>query len=115
MNPGRYGLRLAEYLQEQLPTRGVQTGEPGAEDWGYLLPIVNERFPIDLAIGNYEEYEDGFLCFLKPSEPRIRRWFRSIDTTADLERVAEAINQVLTGEPGIYGVRWWSAEESRGP
>jgi hypothetical protein len=84
------------------------------EDWGYLVPLEAERFPISIACGNYPEYPDGFLCFLKPSTPRIRRWFRTIDTTADLERVAAALDALLRSDADIYGVRWWSEEDSRG-
>jgi hypothetical protein len=115
MNPGRYGRRLAEFLEEQLPTHGIQTVGTNMEDWGYLIEIDNKRFPIWIACGNYEEYPDGFLCFLKPSKPTIRKMFRTIDTTADLERVAAALDRILRSDAGIRDVRWWTEEESRVP
>ena len=34
-----------------------------------------------IGCGNYEEYPDGFLCFIEPSKPFVRKWFRKIDTT----------------------------------
>lgn len=115
MNPGRWGRRLASYLEENLPRFGVRPVGSLMEDWGYRVPLEAERFPISICCGNYEDYEDGFLCFLDPSTPTVRRWFRTIDTTVDLERVAKALDELLRSDPGIYGVRWWSAEESRVP
>ncbi|HEX6813991.1 MAG TPA: hypothetical protein VF384_20375, partial [Planctomycetota bacterium] len=70
-----------------------------------------------IGCGNYEEYPhgDGFLCFIHPDKPAIRRLFRKIDTTADVGRVANALEKVLRGDPEIRDVRWWSEEESQVP
>ena len=114
-NPGRWGIRLAEYLVENLPRYGVRPVGILNEDWGYLVPLEAERFPIAIGCGNYLEYPDGFLCFLKPDTPTVRRWFRTIDTRADLERVAAGLDALLRSDPDIYGVRWWAPEESRHP
>lgn len=115
VNPGRWGIRLAEYLEANLPRYGVKPVGILTEDWGYLVPLEAERFPIAIACGNYQEYPDGFLCFLKPSTPTVRRWFRTLDTTQDLARVADALDALLTDDPDIYGVRWWTPDESRFP
>jgi hypothetical protein len=115
VNEGRWGNRLAEYLEANLPRYGVKPVGILTEDWGYLVPLEAEHFPISIACGNYQEYPDGFLCFLKPSTPTIRRWFRTIDTTQDLAKVADALDALLTSDPDIYGVRWWSPDEGRYP
>jgi hypothetical protein len=112
VNPGRHGKRLAEYLRIQLLAQGVVTDEPYAEDWGWALPIKNERFTQWIGCGNYDEYPDGFLCFVEPSKPRIRKWFMSIDTTPETEKVANALDHVLSRDPGVYGLRWWSETEA---
>jgi hypothetical protein len=83
MNPGRWGSRLADYLEEHLPRFGVRPVGRLMEDWGYRVPLEAEHFPISICCGNYLEYDDGFLCFFDPSTPTIRRWFRTIDTRAD--------------------------------
>jgi hypothetical protein len=76
INPGRWGRRLAEFLRQKLEEENVQTEPIYCEDWGVALPIKNENFPIWIGCGNYEELEDDFLCFIEPSKPSIRRWFR---------------------------------------
>jgi hypothetical protein len=46
VNPGLWGKRLAEFLREGLRTAGIATEDPFAEDWGWVLPAVNETFPL---------------------------------------------------------------------
>src|SRR5262245_6314923 len=111
VNPGRYGKRLAEFIQRGLQAKGLSMGEPVAEDWGWIVPIKNDAFPLWIGCGNYDEYpENGFLCFIEPHTPTIRKWFRKIDTTARVAEVRNAIDDVLSAEPGIRGKRWWTYE-----
>ncbi len=92
VNPGRYGKRLAEYLHARLPEQGVEVGEIYSEDWGWVVPVKHEAFPLWVGCGNYDEYPDGFLCFIEPSTPALRRGlFKKIDTTVDVGRVAAAL------------------------
>jgi hypothetical protein len=113
INPGRYGRRLAEFLHTQLAEQGLQTKDPYAEDWGWALPIVNEEFALWIGCGNYEEYPDGFLCFIEPSKPVVRRWlFKRIDATATVERVAAALEKALAAKPDVRDLKWWSNNEA---
>ena len=73
VNPGRWGRRLAEFLRDNLRKEGFQAQELVAEDWGWMLPIENDQFPLWIGCGNYEEYADGFLCFIEPHTPFVRR------------------------------------------
>src|SRR5690606_24640503 len=43
INPGRYGKRLAEYLAAGLRREGEIVGEPGAEDWGWVVPVAHDE------------------------------------------------------------------------
>ena len=113
VNPGRHGRLLATYIRDQLAACGLATREPLAEDWGWLVPIENPNFPLWVGCGNYEEYPDGFLCFIEPSRPTIRRLFRKIDTTAVVDRVSQALGAALQSHPGIRDVRWWSETDAR--
>jgi hypothetical protein len=109
INPGRWGQALAQYLQVKLRECGISTKiEIGFEDWGCRLDLTGTPFPIWIGCGNYEEYPDGYLCFLEPSKPRIWRFpFKFIDTTFQMHRVADALNEILTTDPDIRDVRWW--------
>jgi len=112
VNPGRFGKRLAEYLKTRFSENGIKTGEIYAEDWGWAIPVENPAFALWVGCGNYEEYADGFLCFIEPSKSEIRRLFRKIDTTQDVGRVAEVLDRVLLGDAEIRDVRWWSEKEA---
>jgi len=61
VNSGRYGKRLAEYLQKALKGFGIETLEIYSEDWGWVIPVRNDAFPLWVGCGNYEEFENGFL------------------------------------------------------
>src|SRR5262249_15564736 len=113
INPGRWGKELADYLRSAFDREGLWGGAPTAEDWGWLVPISNDAFPLWVGCGNYERYPDGFLCFIEPSKARIRKLFRSIDTTERVAQVAFALDAALRTHFHVRDVRWWSDEEVR--
>lgn len=116
INPGRYGKRLAEFLQSGLSAEGFVTGPPIAEDWGWVLPVENRAFTMWIGCANYDEYpDDGFLCFIEPHTPTVRRWFRKISTMARVAELRNAIDAILSAEPAIRDKRWWTHEEFNGP
>jgi hypothetical protein len=113
INPGRYGKRVAEYLQRRLPEFGVATGSVSPEDWGWMLSI--EVPHIWIGCGNYEEHPDGFICFVEPKGGFVRNWlFMKTDVSADHQKVADALDRVLRSDPEIRDVRWWSEKEAGG-
>lgn len=108
VNPGLWGKRLAEYLRSKLAENGMAVGEIYAEDWGWAVPIKHDAFPMWIGCGHYQEYEDGYLVFIEPSKPTIRKGlFRKIDTTTDVERIAAILDRILKADPGVSGIRWW--------
>jgi hypothetical protein len=114
INPGRYGKRLAEYLQLQLAAEGIQTGDMWAEDWGWAIPIRGLAPQIWIGCGNYEEYEDGFLCFVEPRKGYARRWLvTKLDVSADHAKVVDALARILSADPDIREVRWWDPAETQ--
>jgi hypothetical protein len=112
VNPGRWGRALADYLRSELNSRNLPGGEPYAEDWGWAVPIDNEQFPLWVGCGNYEEYDDGFLCFIEPRKPTIRRLFRKIHTAQRVAELASALESALRAHPGVRELRWWSEDEA---
>jgi hypothetical protein len=113
INPGRWGAALARYLRQELSTQGFSVKEPYAEDWGYAVEIDNPEFNLWIGCGNYEEYPDGFLCFIVPDKPIIWKRFRRIDTRARVDAIAEALEIVLRKPPGVRDLRWWPDSKRR--
>jgi hypothetical protein len=108
INPGRWGKRLADFLRVQLNARGLTGGEPYAEDWGWAVPIDNPEYPLWIGCGNQDGEEDGFLCFVEPSKPYVRKFFRKIDVRARVGQVAFALEQALAAHPETRGLTWWA-------
>ena|SRR5581483_3723303 len=106
INPGLWGKRLAEYLQQRLKERGILTRDPVAEDWGWVLPVENNSFDLWIGCGHQNGDDHEFLCFIEPSTPVIRRFFKKIDTTDAVRRVADAMNKILSSDLDIRNVRW---------
>ena len=115
VNPGRYGRRLVEFLATELPHHGFTIDGMCPEDWGWRLDVRNEAFPLWVGCGNYEEFENGFLCFIEPSKPVVRRWLRSVQTSETVERLASALELALQQNGNAQHLRWWTeAEAARG-
>ena len=115
INPGRYGKRVAEFLSVGLRSHGFEPEELIAEDWGWVVPIRNDGFKLWIGCGNYEEYPDGFLCFIEPHEPMIRKLFKKIDTQARVEALQKATDAVLAEGAGVRDKKWWTHDEFDNP
>jgi hypothetical protein len=107
INPGRWGAALARYLRQELSAQGLHVHEPYAEDRGYGVEIENAAFNLWIGCGNYEEYPNGFLCFIMPDKPFVWKRFRRIDTRARVDEIAETLESVLRKHPGVQDLRWW--------
>jgi hypothetical protein len=106
INPGLWGKRLAEYLQERLLLHGFKVTAVGAEDWGWTVELENPEFPLWIGCGHQYDQPHDFLCFIEPSRPFVRRWFKKIATSAQVNQVAEALRQILEADPDIHDLRW---------
>ncbi|MEM9479144.1 MAG: hypothetical protein AAGA58_05705 [Verrucomicrobiota bacterium] len=115
INPGRWGMALAEFLADGITKAGFTADVGGYEDWGVYILVENEEFPLMVGCGNYEEYDDGFLVFIDPSKPEIKKSLfrrRTINTRAVIEKLAEAIEETLQQGEDIRGLRWWTEDEA---
>jgi len=106
VNPGLWGKRLAEYLVQKLSERGIGAERIIGEDWGYYLPIPNEGFRLALCCGHQYGENDVFLCFTDPKTPVVKKFFRKVDATAQLTRLTEAVQQILSSDPEIKNIVW---------
>jgi len=115
VNPGLWGKRLAEFIRDNLRQEGFKTEEPIAEDWGWIVPIHNESFRLWIGCGHYEEYADGYLCFIEPHKPFVRKLLKKIDTQERVVSLQRAMDKILAAEAGIRSKRWWTHEEFNNP
>ena len=109
INPGLWGKRLAEFIVSKLPDHGFTTDEFYAEDWGWEIPVRNQAFPIYIGCTNARERSGNkFVCSIEPNNTTIRRGllFQKISTETDVSRVADALETILRGHPGIKDLSW---------
>lgn len=106
INPGLWGKRLTEYLAQKLAERGIETEEFIVEDWGCYLPVKNEGFRLALYCGHQNGEDDQFLVFTDPSTPKVKKFFRTIDATAQLTRLLDAVREILAADSGIREIVW---------
>jgi hypothetical protein len=111
INPGRFGKRLAEYLSAELSRRGEQIGELFTEDWGWVVPIQNAGFDLWIGVGNYDEYPEGFLCFIEPHTEYVRKLLKKIPTRDRIEALQRSVAAVLQAHANIRDLKWSTHEE----
>ncbi len=115
INPDLWGKRLTDFLRRGLREEGFETKEPVAEDWGWLVPVLNDAFPLWIGCGHYQEYDDGFLCFIEPHKLFVRKFFMRLDTRDIISNLQQAIDKVLSNEPRIREKRWWTYDDFNKP
>jgi len=106
INLGLWGKRLTEYLAQKLAESGIETEEMAIEDWGCYLPLRNEGFRLALCCGHQNGDDDQFLVFTDPSTPKVKKLFRTIDATPQLNRLLEALRKILESDPDIRDIVW---------
>lgn len=72
---------------------------------------MNDGFDLWIGCGNSEEHPDGFLCFIEPHTPVIRRLFRKIDAAERVTALQRVMDAVLEEPPGVRDKRWWTHDE----
>jgi hypothetical protein len=116
INPGHWGKRLAEFIREGLQGEGYEPDEPVAEDWGWVVPVQWKPYPLWIGCSHYGEYEDGYLCFIEPHTPIVRRFLiRKYDAREKITSLQQALDKALSRSDGIRSIRWWTHEEFNNP
>jgi hypothetical protein len=68
--------------------------------------VPNEDFRLALCCGHQDGADDEFLVFTDPATPIVKKFFKKIDATAQLTRLTEALQQILSSDPEITDVVW---------
>ncbi|MBC2663550.1 hypothetical protein H7F50_17560 [Novosphingobium flavum] len=109
---GVQGEIIARYLADRLPDHGFTVDGVSAEDWGWRVSLQNAAFPLWIGCGHYQEFPDGVLCFIEPSRPFVRRWFKKIATGERVEDLAKAVEAIVRVSGRATDIRWWTQEEN---
>lgn len=112
INPGLWAKNLALFLIEQLRIHGFDPDQDRTvEDWGNVVSVAT-TIPtlLGLAVGcaNYhaEDGQDGdddeyHLVFTMPDTGTVRRWFKTIDVSDEVMRLADTIQTIFETNDGI--------------
>jgi hypothetical protein len=84
----------------------IVTDDPIMADWGWYIPIRNDGFRLALCCGHQDGDDDQFVCFTDPTTSTVKKLFRKIDVTAQLERLTDALHEVHAADPDIYDLVW---------
>ena len=76
-----------------------------------MVELVNPDYPLGIGCSNYEEKENGFLCFIEPSTPFVRKWLKKFANAPTVERLANAMEMILLSSGKVSNLRWWSENE----
>lgn len=108
INPGRFGKRVAEYLQAELNVKGFKTNGPFSEDWGWLVEVQNAGFRLWFGCGNVDGTTNEFLVFIEPQTPSVRPFpfLKKFDTIPRVKALQTAIDELLASHPDVRNIQW---------
>lgn len=109
VNPGMYGKALCQYLEQELPLRGIAVPFFCNEDWGWWLEVNHDGFKMALCIYSWPESEAAPKSYaILPSIQNGKKWswskFRSVDVTQDVLRVINCLELLFREDPEISAV-----------
>jgi hypothetical protein len=105
VNPKVYGAELAYWLCTELARRGVATGYPNAEYWGWFiqyLPESGSEFAVHCS--NHEGARDQWLLSLRRHAQKM--FGRDKPSYEAAQLVVDGIRALLEGTPDIQPLEW---------
>ena len=106
-HPGR---ALAQFVGRGLADRGFAVQRLIPEEWGWVVELENEEFPLWVACRQRGEVAGDFACLVGPSRSLARRGWRSFPAEATVERVITALRELLAATPAVRAVHWFDVE-----
>jgi hypothetical protein len=100
-NPGAYGFEFAHWLSTQLAARGIVTGYPLGEDWGWFIEYFEGQLEIVIGCASEAQVGDGYTgapinwrVFVR--QPRsLRQKLKGRGISPKVEELARAVVSVL--------------------
>jgi|GEM_PF-571020 len=128
VNPHCWGRGLAEWIRVQLPKHGIETKDILCEDWGWVVNLKNEGFPLWIGCGvrtgldeEKSENDDGeartrpapnalceFSVFVTAEPGFFQRLFKRVDTKPATQQAVEALHRLLESSTEIQDLQWSS-------
>lgn len=105
INPCCFGEDLAEWLRQKLNERGVNTGIPGQEDWGWYLLVRHNANRYFVGVGGHRR--EG-----APSDTNTGEWRIMIEKRRSLWDRLRGANKITPTEPIISIVETILGEQS---
>ncbi len=107
VNPGAYGFELALWLSQTLMAKGIITGYPVSEDWGWFIEYVETDNEFMIGCSSLAECGEGYKTnalawrvFIKQYLPW-HDWQKKHAKPEITRQLADAIIEALT-ENGIH-------------
>jgi hypothetical protein len=104
-NPSVYGRALAQWLAEQLRTRGVSAGDVIAEDFGWCIPVESKPHSLYVACASTEDQKNRWRVFAFAEGGALARLFGKDKSAEALLSLFAAVRAVLEAAPAIQGLR----------
>jgi hypothetical protein len=104
--PGR---DLADWLREELAAvPGLRVEGAVQEEWGWGLPVRAGEQAVDIHVGLLSEVPPDWLVIARPDVSLRPRSFGRVDQRG-VERVIEALHELLHRTPEVHDVGWHEA------
>lgn len=102
VNPGRWGFKAADFMRQELESRGWQASEPIGEDWGWAVSANREKATYLVGCGIVDGEDNMFLVIIDARRPVLGLFGRK----PDVAQLAAAVNEILRANPDIRDVVW---------
>ena len=103
-NPGICGKALAEWLRQQLGSKGIAAGEVIAEDFGWCIPVQSKPHALFVACAGAEEEPNRWRVFAFAEGGLIARLFGKDQSAQSLAQLFGQVRSVLEASPLVEGL-----------
>ena len=110
INEGMYGKALCQYIERELPKKGLQVPMYICEEWGWWIEVKHNDFVLGLQIySDSEPDEDPEKYAVMSSISKNKKWswrkFRNEDLTQQVTNIMDQLDAVFTEDPEIDFVK----------
>jgi hypothetical protein len=104
--PPMLGKVALEYLAAHLPQKGLEVGDIGPEDWGWVLDIKNPELSLYIGCGFAGKGDFDLNCYFFPDKPRIWHLFGRQRKRERIRKIKNAVEEVLRESGKAHDLRW---------